>query len=171
MRKIIVLGLTGSGKTTFSNKLGKLLNVPVFYLDQYFWKENWQHVSQSEFLNAQENIVRENESWIMDGSFPRSKSLDFRIYSADTIIFFDFPIYVPLFRMAKRYFQLMGKERPDVGSGNKQKRPFGWEDVIYAKNYPRKDLLKKIEEVCVVKSVFVFRSDKDVKKFLKSLHK
>ena len=38
---IVVLGLSCSGKSTFSNKLGKLLNLEVFHLDSYYWESPW----------------------------------------------------------------------------------------------------------------------------------
>lgn len=108
MKKIIILGLTGAGKTTLANKLGAMLDIPVFHLDQYFWKADWQHVSQAEFYAMQEKIIAENPAWILDGGFPRSKTLDLRIAHADTIILLDIPVVVSLWRMAKRYFQLRG---------------------------------------------------------------
>lgn len=171
MNKIIIIGLTGAGKTTLAGKLGAMLNIPVFHLDQYFWKAGWRHVSQAEFYAMQEKIIAENSTWIMDGGFPRSKSLDLRIAHADTIIFFDLPVVIPLWRMAKRYFEMRGRERPDVGSGNKQQHPFTRADIKYAINYPRKDLHEKLAKVKSTKHVFVVKRSKDIATLLNSIDK
>jgi adenylate kinase family enzyme len=41
MQKIIVIGSSGSGKSTFSRKLSRAMNIPVYHLDALFWKPNW----------------------------------------------------------------------------------------------------------------------------------
>ena len=166
MKKIIILGLTGAGKTTLASKLGAMLDIPIFHLDQYFWKENWQHVSQAEFYAMQEKILAENPTWILDGGFPRSKTLDLRIAHADTIILFDLPIIVPLWRMTRRYPRLPGKERPDVGSGNNQQKPFGFKDVEYAIDYPIKELRAKLADVKHEKNVYLIKSNRDMQRVL-----
>ena len=42
MRKIILIGWGGSGKSTFSRKLSNKLNIKVFHLDALMWKPNWE---------------------------------------------------------------------------------------------------------------------------------
>ena len=49
MKRIIVIGGNGSGKTTFSLELAKKLKIPLIHLDQYFWKGNWENMSNNEF--------------------------------------------------------------------------------------------------------------------------
>lgn len=40
--KIAIIGNAGSGKSTLSAKLRALLAIPLYHLDQYFWKPGWQ---------------------------------------------------------------------------------------------------------------------------------
>ena len=49
MRKVIVLGCPGSGKTIFSGKLEEYTRLPLFHLDNMWWKPDKTHVSRSEF--------------------------------------------------------------------------------------------------------------------------
>ena len=39
MKKIIVIGPGESGKSYFSKELSKILNIPVFHLDNIFWNK------------------------------------------------------------------------------------------------------------------------------------
>lgn len=48
MDKVMVVGSSGSGKSTFSRQLSKILKVPVYHLDMYFWKPNWQMMRYDE---------------------------------------------------------------------------------------------------------------------------
>jgi len=41
MNKIAVIGSGGSGKSTFSRKLGNILNLPVYHLDTVYWNPGW----------------------------------------------------------------------------------------------------------------------------------
>ena len=47
-KKILILGISRTGKTTLARKLSKLLDIPVYHLDKYIWKENWIEASQQE---------------------------------------------------------------------------------------------------------------------------
>lgn len=48
MKKIIIIGSGGAGKSTFSRKLGDILNIKAYHLDQLMWKPNWEIVSKAE---------------------------------------------------------------------------------------------------------------------------
>ena len=51
MQRILVIGGSGAGKSTFSVELAKKLNLPLVHLDRLFWRAGWQHVSREEFDN------------------------------------------------------------------------------------------------------------------------
>ncbi|WP_413699614.1 shikimate kinase [Psychromonas sp. KJ10-10] len=50
MKRINVIGTSGSGKSTFSQKLALKLNYPYLEMDNMFWKANWVESSNEEFL-------------------------------------------------------------------------------------------------------------------------
>lgn len=167
MKKITILGLTASGKTTLANKMGKLLNIPVTHLDKIFWKEKGG-IKQDAFV-AELTEVMKADTWIIEGSMPRSKTLDMRLENADTIIFFDIPFWLVLWRQTKRFFKYYGKVRPDMAGNNKQKYPFTWAEIQHARNYPMKDLYSKILPYKEDKTVIVIKGPRDEKKFLDSI--
>ena len=51
MKKVMVIGSPGAGKSTFSRRLQKKTNLPIVYLDQLFWKSDKTTVSPEEFTS------------------------------------------------------------------------------------------------------------------------
>ena len=49
MKRVLVIGGNGSGKSTFSKKLGEKTGRPVVHLDKIFWRGNWEYISREEF--------------------------------------------------------------------------------------------------------------------------
>lgn len=49
MNRVMVLGSAGSGKSTLTQKLSKILALPVIHLDKYYWKPNWVPTSNEEW--------------------------------------------------------------------------------------------------------------------------
>jgi adenylate kinase family enzyme len=98
-KRIMIFGIPGSGKSTFALKLSRLLDLPLFHLDKYFFTAGWQERNKEEFLNIQEKLV-EQESWIIDGN--AISSLEMRFSRADMILYFRFNRLLCLWRILKR---------------------------------------------------------------------
>lgn len=164
MKKITILGLPASGKTTLANKIGAILNIPVTHLDKIFWKEKGG-IKQDSFVEELSTVM-ENDKWIIEGSMPRSKTLDMRIKNANTIVLIDVPLVVVFWRQIKRFFKYFGKVRPDMADGVKQIYPITWSEFKHAINYPMKDLHKKVKENSQNKKVFIIKNSNDEIKVL-----
>ena len=67
-KKIIVLGCPGSGKSTFSKRLHALTQMPLYHLDQIWWKPDRTNISRDEFDERLKEILDQDE-WIIDGSY------------------------------------------------------------------------------------------------------
>ncbi len=166
MKKIIVIGCPGAGKTTFSNRLGTVLHISVHHLDRYFWKENWKPTPQEEFKNIVSSLMKD-EDWILDGNF--KNSIEHRINFADTIILFDFPKRIILWRVLKRFFRYMNTVRPDMGGKNKE--AIKWQHIKYILTYPRKKYLEHIQSITQYKKLYIFHTQKDVQDFFNDIHR
>ena len=107
MKKIIVIGCPGSGKSTFSKSLHKITKIPLYHLDMLFWNEDKTTVEKSVFLDRLLKVIQ-NDEWIIDGNY--SSTMELRMQACDTVIFLDFPLEVCLNGVKER----KGKPRSDM---------------------------------------------------------
>ena len=107
MKKIIVIGCPGAGKTTFSEKLRDKTGLPLFYLDAIWHKPDRTHISRDEY-DARLAEILALDSWIIDGNY--SRTLERRLAECDTVVLFDLPVEVCLDGAISR----LGKERYDI---------------------------------------------------------
>ena len=107
MKKILVIGCPGAGKTTFAKKLQEKLNLPLYHLDLIWNKPDKTTLEKEEFDNILTDILNKDE-WIIDGNYQRT--LEKRIISCDTIFLLDYPLHVCLNGARVR----IGKKRDDM---------------------------------------------------------
>lgn len=106
-KKIMVIGPGGAGKTELSLKLGEILNLPIYHLDNIWWNKDRTNISREEF-DIKLNEILNKDEWIIDGDY--SRTYEVRIKHADLVIFLDFPIEVCLQGVESR----LGKVRKDI---------------------------------------------------------
>lgn len=107
MKKIIVIGCPGSGKSTFSRALHKITNIPLFHLDMLNWNADKTTVEKSVFLERLSDTLQK-ESWIIDGNY--GSTMELRLQACDTVFFLDYPLSVCLEGIRQR----KGKPRSDM---------------------------------------------------------
>lgn len=107
MKKVLVIGCPGAGKSTFARKLTEKTGLPLYYLDMIWHKVDRTTVSTEEFDTALSEIMN-HDRWILDGNYLRT--LPMRLEKADTVFFFDLPLDVCLSGAIER----LGKERVDM---------------------------------------------------------
>lgn len=106
--KIIIIGCPGSGKSIFSQKLNKALEIPLFHLDLLYYNNDGTHISKEELERKLEEIFRKNDKWIIDGNYQRT--IEMRLKECDTCILLDFPTEVCVSGAEDR----VGKKRDDM---------------------------------------------------------
>lgn len=118
MKRINVVGSSGSGKSTFSSRLSKKLNIPHYEMDSLFWKENWTMEDNDNFKEKVRQIA-EKDRWILDGNYRRVNSIKWSY--ADTIIWIDRSFSRTLFQSLKRAIRrIVTKEEIWPGTGNRE---------------------------------------------------
>jgi len=107
--KIVIVGTTGSGKTTFAGRLSVLTGIPHFELDGLFWKPDWQEAPREEF---REKIisVTDKSKWIIDGNYAWNQ--DITIGRADTVIWLDCSKLLSLYRVLTRSLRRIINKKP-----------------------------------------------------------
>ncbi len=86
VKRIAVIGISGSGKSTYARTLSKELDIPVYHMDSLFWRPNWTEVPKAEWL-AQEAQLITKDKWIIEG-YVCEASIE-RLRQADKIIYLD----------------------------------------------------------------------------------
>ena len=107
MKRVIILGRGGSGKSNLASKLGEITGLPVIELDKIFWQPGLQALPRDEWVKMQRRLVAQ-ESWIMDGDLGQYDAVEVRLQVADTIILLDFALVRCAWRALRR-----GRERSD----------------------------------------------------------
>lgn len=132
MKRILILGISGSGKSSLALQLSMKLKVPAFHLDAYFWKPGW---IQPEDLEWQEKLksLGALDSWIIDGNYASSYSLLMPL--ADAIIVLNCSRIKSICRIFKRSFLHRNKKRADSAVGCSEK--IDWQFLKYIWDFPR----------------------------------
>ena len=107
MKKVIVIGGSGSGKSTFARKLRDVTELPLYHLDNVFWNPDKTHVSR-EVFDRRLDVILSYKRFIIDGEYGRT--IERRIAAADTIFYFDIPLKDRLDGAVAR----IGTVRPDI---------------------------------------------------------
>ena len=160
MKRVMVIGCPGSGKTTFAEKLNKNTGLPLYYLDAIWHKPDKTHISREEYDQRILEVFATDE-WIIDGNYGRT--VEMRFIECDTVILFDLPTELCLQGATDR----LGKGRYDLPWIEKELDPeFGRSIRDFADNsLPR--LYALIEKYSAEKQVIIFKSRKEADDFLK----
>lgn len=163
LKKILVLGSSGAGKSTFARELGARLGIEAIHLDSYYWQPDWVSTPPEEWEERVRKLL-EGESWVMDGNY--RSSLPLRLEAADTVVFLERNRLVCLLRCVGRFLRHRGKSRPEMAAGCNEK--IDREFLRWIWNYPR-DVKPGIMELLgrqSGKTVIILRGDREIRAFL-----
>lgn len=161
--KFIILGCSGSGKSTFAKGLQVRTGLPLFHLDNVWWRADRTHIPREEF-DAKLADILAGERWIVEGDYSRTYEVRFK--ACDTVVFLDFPEKVCMEGIAER----VGKFRTDIPW---QEDTLDDELVRLVRNYATENrpvvysLIKKYN----TKQVLIFRSRAESDRWLQLLPK
>lgn len=107
MKKILVIGSPGAGKSTFARKLSEQVKIPLYYLDMLWHRPDKTNLTREEFAERLNEILQKDR-WIIDGNYRRT--LEMRLKNCDTVFLMDFPVETCLSGAQAR----IGKKREDM---------------------------------------------------------
>jgi len=91
MRRVVILGRGGAGKSTLARRLGEMTGLPWIELDKIFWRPGLLPTPRDEWITLQQRLIRE-ERWILDGDLGPYDAVGVRLRAADTILLLDFSL-------------------------------------------------------------------------------
>ncbi|MBQ2827904.1 MAG: adenylate kinase [Clostridia bacterium] len=162
VKKVIVIGCPGSGKTTFAEKLNKRTGLPLYYLDAIWHKPDKTHISRDMFDERISEIFNTSE-WIIDGNY--SRTIDTRLKQCDTVFLFDLPTEICLQGATER----LGKGRYDLPWIEKE---LDSEFANAIKEFSEKSLPKiyeLIEKYKDEKTIIIFKSRDEADNYINEI--
>jgi adenylate kinase family enzyme len=152
MKRVIILGRGGAGKSTLAVRLGEITGLPVIELDKVFWKPGLVATPRDQWVQTQKRLLQK-ERWIMDGDFGSYDAVEVRLRAADTIIFLDFSLLLCAWRAIRR-----SRERADF-----------WRWLVAYRWQSRPILMEAIANHAPNADLKVFRDPGALKRFVEDL--
>lgn len=174
MQRIVVVGVTGSGKSTLGEQLAQRLHFPFVELDALHWEANWTPAPLDIFRQRVDQALA-GAQWVVGGNY--SKVRDLIWTRADTLIWLDYPLYISLIRLFKRSVRRIVTQEDMWGSGNREtwRNQFFSRDSLFLwalksarktkKSYPK--LLTQPEHAHL--HVYRFKSPHDTQQWLNTV--
>lgn len=161
MRRICIIGGSGTGKTTLAKNLGKQLNLPVYYIDGIHHLKNWEIRNKDE----RDKIILEKadeDKWIIDGTY--HSTLKQRLEKADCIIYLDYSTIAQIKGVLGRFIKNHGKEKEEIpGCKEKMSLEFFWWVVNWRKN-KRQTIIENLQWIESSK-IHIFKTRKQLNKW------
>lgn len=163
MKKIMVIGCPGSGKSTFSRTLHKLTGIPLCHLDLLYWNSDRTTVDKTVFQERLLNTIQ-MDKWIVDGNY--GATIELRLQACDTVIFLDYPLNVCLDGIKER----RGKARTDMPwIENEDEEDAEFIEFIKNYNSQSKPKIMELLNKYSFKDIYVFKNRNEADEFLNQL--
>ncbi len=165
MKRILVIGCPGSGKSYFSKKLHDISGLPLCHLDMLFWNKDRTNVTREVFLERLGKVL-ETDEWIIDGNY--GFSMEMRLEKCDTVFFFDLPSEVCLDGVVQR----RGKPRTDM-PWNEADYPVDEEFIEFIRTFRKERYPIILERLAKFsdRDIYTFTSREQADEFLSELEK
>lgn len=115
-RRVAVVGVTGSGKTTMADALSSLLGVPHVEMDAINWQRDWQPIERAEF-RRRVDAATSAPAWVIDGNYREVRDLVWG--RAETLVWLDYLLALIYWRLLRRSLRRI-TTREELWNGNRE---------------------------------------------------
>lgn len=119
MKRISVVGSSGSGKTTVARSVAQWLRVPHLELDSVYHQANWTPLPAADFQSRVATFAQQ-PGWVIDGNYHEQGVLDLVWRHADTVVWLDPPKSLVLWQVVYRSL-LRGITGAELWNGNRER--------------------------------------------------
>ena len=166
MRRVLVMGCSGSGKSTFGRRLADKLGLPFVSIDQIYWQPGWREPVIAEF-GAKMAAEAEKAAWVIDGNYMTNGAGELRRTRADTILVFDLPRWLCMVSVIRRSALSYGVVRPEMAPGCPEKfDPTFWRYVWTYRAVQRPKLLAFLSKLREDQRLVTFTARAQADRFL-----
>jgi adenylate kinase family enzyme len=116
MRRVSLVGISGSGKTTAGRRLAAALQVPFIELDSIFHLPDWEELPVEEF-RARVAAAVSADAWVIDGNYSSVRDLVWE--RADTVVWIDLPRATVMRQVVTRTLR-RAVTRQELWNGNRE---------------------------------------------------
>jgi adenylate kinase family enzyme len=130
LRRVSVVGTSGSGKTTFARALATRLGIPHIELDALNWEPGWT-IADVEVFRGRVRDATSVERWVCDGNYSAVRSIV--LERADTVVWLDLPLRTCLWRVVRRAIRRSRSREELWGSGNREswRKQLGRDSLVW----------------------------------------
>ena len=165
MKRIMVIGCSGSGKSPFALELGRITGIEVTHLDRLNWRAGWKEVSRNEFDRQLDEVLKK-DSWIIDGNY--SRTMEKRLEKAQVVFRFRLSTAACLYGYFSRLIKgKLGKKRIDMAEGCSERFDLDFVRFIAGFENDNAERTEKLLEKYPHVKVIRFNSRRQAEKFLK----
>ena len=165
MRRVLVVGPGGAGKSTLARRLGERTGLPVIHLDEHHWRPGWEPTPDDEWRAIVTELASGDE-WIIDGNY--GGTIDIRVRAADTAVFLDYAPIPCIARALRRSIFNYGRAVQASGCPEHLELQF----LRWIANYRRDSrprVLAELEAGGPSLAIHVLRNPKDARRFLEGV--
>ncbi|MDB4874539.1 MAG: topology modulation protein [Gemmatimonadetes bacterium] len=167
VRRVLVIGSGGAGKSRLAAQIAERLSLPLVRLDALYWHAGWVPTPKEEW-NALVRELSAADAWVMDGNY--GGTLPLRLERCDAVVFLDLPRLVCMWGLVSRWLRYRGRTRPDLAAGCPER--MSWEFIVWVWSYPsrrRGEILAKLGALPPSKRVTVLTSRRAARRFVDGL--
>ncbi len=164
MKRIMIIGSAGSGKSSLARALGDITGLPVVHIDTLYWQPGWVMRPRDEISRLTIEAADQDE-WIFEGN--HSETMNYRASRADMLIFLDISTGRRLWRVVKRTLKHYGRSRPDMAKGCVER--FDWDFLKWVAGYRKNGRIRALAFLDKAVPHLVkhhLRSPREVERFL-----